>query len=328
MTLSAIHLGQIQESLRVLTISRRFSSDLWALGCIIYQLLAGRPPFKGTNEYQTFQKIVHLEYSFPAGFPAHAMDLVSQLLVHDPNERLGANNTIEELKNHPFFAGIEWGELWKQPAPKLVPYLPATPAHNSEPLRSDHDVFLYPPNRAGDSSPQVHPLLPSDSEDTSGGDSTVSDDGPQRDTGVLEATNDAVTGSVPIFASQSHPEARGNGTTSSASASASNILPPQGNSRAPPAATPVSAGPSESNGHTKNKSRFVPSLFKGKASRLKKPKPDSENRQVENVEGGISGEGSKTNLSRENSSVSLAGAANEVTVSKEVQLELQAQSPW
>ncbi len=32
-----------------------YASDLWALGCIIYQMLAGRPPFKGKSEYLTFQ---------------------------------------------------------------------------------------------------------------------------------------------------------------------------------------------------------------------------------------------------------------------------------
>ncbi|KAG0043127.1 pkb-activating kinase-like protein [Gryganskiella cystojenkinii] len=102
------------------------SSDLWALGCIIYQLLAGRPPFKGSNEYQTFQKIVKLEYAFPLGFPSLAQDLVSKLLIHDPNERLGANNQIDQLKQHPFFEGIEWTTLWKQPAPTLQPYIPPT----------------------------------------------------------------------------------------------------------------------------------------------------------------------------------------------------------
>ncbi|GAA5869524.1 hypothetical protein JCM1840_004447 [Sporobolomyces johnsonii] len=84
-----------------------FSSDFWALGCILFQLLAGRPPFQARTEYLMFQKIINIEYEFPLGFPADAKDLVEKLLVVDPTQRLGGDpktgNGIEAIKAHPFF---------------------------------------------------------------------------------------------------------------------------------------------------------------------------------------------------------------------------------
>jgi 3-phosphoinositide dependent protein kinase-1 len=99
------------------------ASDLWAFGCMIYQMLAGRPPFKGGSEYLTFEKILSLDYEFPAGFPPAARDLVERLLVRDPARRL----TIEHIKNHQFFDGQPFGKgLWRTKAPRLRPYVPPT----------------------------------------------------------------------------------------------------------------------------------------------------------------------------------------------------------
>ncbi|XP_063363139.1 3-phosphoinositide-dependent protein kinase 1 isoform X1 [Cydia amplana] len=115
------------------------ASDLWALGCIIYQMISGLPPFRGSNEFLTFQKILKLDYEFPEGFPADAKDLVEKLLVLDYSKRIGANdtgNTYESIRNHPFFEGINWDNVWSQSPPTISPYLPGGSFEEEYPL--DH----------------------------------------------------------------------------------------------------------------------------------------------------------------------------------------------
>ncbi|KAG1844219.1 kinase-like protein [Suillus subalutaceus] len=100
------------------------SSDLWALGCIIYQMISGRFAFQGLSEYLTWQKIKSLDYTFPDGFDEDAKDLVRHLFVRDPTRRLGAGSpdsahSYAALRAHPFFASVSWETLWTDPAPSL-----------------------------------------------------------------------------------------------------------------------------------------------------------------------------------------------------------------
>ncbi|XP_013385959.1 3-phosphoinositide-dependent protein kinase 1 [Lingula anatina] len=95
------------------------SSDLWALGCIIYQLLGGLTPFRGRHEYEIFQKIVKVDYAFPEGFDPDARDLVDKLIQLDPTKRIGCEEEggYGPLKTHSFLKGIKWDDLINQKPP-------------------------------------------------------------------------------------------------------------------------------------------------------------------------------------------------------------------
>lgn len=89
-----------------------FGSDVWALGCIIYQLTQGAPPFRGDTELQTFEKIVALDYRWVYAAPPLIVALVQSILVLDPLQRPSA----KQLKQNPWFTSVNWDDrtaLWK-----------------------------------------------------------------------------------------------------------------------------------------------------------------------------------------------------------------------
>ncbi|XP_037048923.1 3-phosphoinositide-dependent protein kinase 1 isoform X2 [Bradysia coprophila] len=103
------------------------SADIWALGCIIYQMISGLPPFRAGTEYLIFQKILKLDLTFPDGFNETAKDLVQKLLQIDPEQRLGMGDEPDcyrSIRMHPFFDGIKWEGLRQQTPPQICPYLP------------------------------------------------------------------------------------------------------------------------------------------------------------------------------------------------------------
>ena len=100
------------------------SMDLWALGCMIYEMLTGVTPFADTNEMEVYDKILACRYEKrPEGLDPDAADLIEKLLQLNPRERLGAGAPesgygFDTLKAHPFFAGIN---LWDIKQSKTVP---------------------------------------------------------------------------------------------------------------------------------------------------------------------------------------------------------------
>ncbi|CAO2206394.1 unnamed protein product [Urochloa humidicola] len=77
--------------------------DVWACGVVLYALLCGHLPFQLENEAELRQSITDGAYTIPEYVSASARDLISGMLVVDPNSRM----TISEVGRHAWFQVID-----------------------------------------------------------------------------------------------------------------------------------------------------------------------------------------------------------------------------
>ncbi|XP_032969910.1 microtubule-associated serine/threonine-protein kinase 2 isoform X1 [Rhinolophus ferrumequinum] len=98
--------------------------DWWAMGVILYEFLVGCVPFFGDTPEELFGQVISEEIVWPEGddaLPPDAQDLTSKLLHQNPLERLGTGSAYE-VKQHPFFTGLDWTGLLRQKA-EFIPQL-------------------------------------------------------------------------------------------------------------------------------------------------------------------------------------------------------------
>ncbi|KAI5741249.1 hypothetical protein M8J76_011793 [Diaphorina citri] len=78
--------------------SHGLEADCWALGCILYALLVGSPPFDSGSAKNTVTQVVMKNPKIPSHISRSASELIQNLLQKDPTRRMKLNDVLR----HPF----------------------------------------------------------------------------------------------------------------------------------------------------------------------------------------------------------------------------------
>ncbi|KAJ3557340.1 hypothetical protein NM688_g1523 [Phlebia brevispora] len=115
-----------------------FSADVWAFGVVIFEMLFGRTPWKGSLDDPSSVIDRHMEQDTLDEWLADEQpDKVTRLFLEGMLEKdMFDRPTLDEARTHPFFGGISWNKLARGEIP--VPQVGCPPNK----VEKDPDVFF------------------------------------------------------------------------------------------------------------------------------------------------------------------------------------------
>jgi len=124
-----------------------FTVDYWSLGCMLFEALAGYPPFAGATVDETWQNLKQWKkvlrkpvYEDPSYFLSkRTWDLITRLV----NSKTQRFRGISEIHGHAYFAEVDWNRLRENKAP-FIPELDSdTDAGYFDDFGNEADMAKY-----------------------------------------------------------------------------------------------------------------------------------------------------------------------------------------
>ena len=95
----------------------------WALGVLLFEMLAGFPPFASDNPFGLYQLILKAKFTYPKHISTAAKAAITGFLTVDRTTRLGCRKGgLQGLKKTALFRDVHWRSVGAlQVAPPYVP---------------------------------------------------------------------------------------------------------------------------------------------------------------------------------------------------------------